>query len=66
MISRLCGCIQITLRKYKILGITGTASLLDEALSMVPDQKTCLDCGRNVDEFGDCSHRDPANEEETW
>lgn len=45
MIARLCGCLQITLRKYKISGITGTASLLDEAREMVPDKLKCLECG---------------------
>ena len=58
MISRLCGCLQITLKKYKINGITGTSELLDAAHEMVPDQRECTECGRNVDEFGDCYHRD--------
>jgi hypothetical protein len=58
MIARLCGCLQITLKKYKIAGITGTAALLDAAREMVPDPWTCPDCGRSVDEFGDCYHRD--------
>jgi len=58
MIARLCGCLQITLKKYKIAGITGTAALLDAAHEMVPDQRMCAECGRNVDEFGDCYHTD--------
>jgi hypothetical protein len=58
MIARLCGCLQITLKKYKIAGITGTAALLDAAREMVPDQRMCPECGRNVDEFGDCYHTD--------
>ena len=44
MISRLCGCLQITLRKYKVAGITGTASLLDEARAMVPETTPCPVC----------------------
>lgn len=44
MISRLCGCLRITLRKYGVAGITGTASLIDEAMELVPTAKQCPVC----------------------
>ena len=57
MISRLCGCLQITLRKYNIAGITGTAALLEAAREMVPDAKQCpvCECTDTIDDGAACA-----------
>lgn len=34
------------------------AEHLESAHEMVPHQRKCPECGKSVDEFGDCYHRD--------